>query len=156
MRVRPRFLIGTALIVAVIAYLIVSAVSSTSEYFLTVSEVNSRQAELAGQPLRIAGRVKSGPIGWDPATLTLSFEIVPIPDPTNAKDGAASADASIAKVSASEPLSYHVICAGQPKPDMFAVGRDVIVEGRLGKDGVITATQVMTSCPSKYRRKQAQ
>jgi cytochrome c-type biogenesis protein CcmE len=39
---------------------------------------------------------------------------------------------------------------------MFAPGRDVIVEGKLTPDGAIAATQVMTSCPSKYRPKQAQ
>ena len=39
---------------------------------------------------------------------------------------------------------------------MFAPGRDVIVEGKLGADGAITATQVMTSCPSKYKPKQSQ
>ncbi len=46
--------------------------------------------------------------------------------------------------------------AGEPKPDMFAPGRDVIVEGKLGADGAIAATQVLTSCPSKYKPKQSQ
>jgi len=31
---------------------------------------------------------------------------------------------------------------------------DLIVEGRLNKAGVIEATQVMTSCPSKYQPQQ--
>jgi cytochrome c-type biogenesis protein CcmE len=39
---------------------------------------------------------------------------------------------------------------------MFAPGRDVIVEGKLGADGTIAASQVMTSCPSKYKPKQSQ
>jgi cytochrome c-type biogenesis protein CcmE len=34
-------------------------------------------------------------------------------------------------------------------PDMFAEGRDVIVEGEY-IDGVLQAKTVMTSCPSKY------
>ena len=38
------------------------------------------------------------------------------------------------------------------KPDMFADGRDVIVEGRYTGD-VLHATQVLTSCPSKYEAK---
>jgi len=48
-----------------------------------------------------------------------------------------------------------VIARGEPKPDMFAPGRDVIVEGRLALDGTIDARQVLTSCPSKYVPKQA-
>ena len=147
MRIRPRFFIGAGLIVVAIGYLIVSAIRTTSEYYLTVNEVSSRQAELGGQALRVAGRVKAGTISWDPNTLTLKFEIGPIPD----VDAAA-----VRPVAVTDPASLRVVCAGEPKPDMFAVGRDVIVEGRLGSDGVITATQVMTSCPSKYKPKQAQ
>jgi len=37
--------------------------------------------------------------------------------------------------------------------DLFAAGRDVIVEGRLTSHNFVTAEQVMTSCPSKYRAK---
>jgi cytochrome c-type biogenesis protein CcmE len=50
--------------------------------------------------------------------------------------------------------TFVVICRGQPKPDMFAAGRDVIVEGRLTPAGTIDAQQVLTSCPSKYTPKQ--
>ena len=39
---------------------------------------------------------------------------------------------------------------------VFASGRDVIVEGKLGPDGSIAATQVLTSCPSKYKPKRSQ
>jgi cytochrome c-type biogenesis protein CcmE len=34
-------------------------------------------------------------------------------------------------------------------PDMFAEGRDVIIEGRY-VDGTLQAQTIMTSCPSKY------
>ena len=37
-------------------------------------------------------------------------------------------------------------------PDMFAEGRDVIIEGRYA-DGTLRAQQIMTSCPSKYEPK---
>jgi len=39
---------------------------------------------------------------------------------------------------------------------MLAENRDVIVEGKLTAGGVIIASQVMTSCPSKYQPKQSQ
>ena len=60
MRIRPRFFVGVGLIVVAIGYLIFSAISTTSEYYLTVPEVAARQAELGGQALRVAGRVKAG------------------------------------------------------------------------------------------------
>jgi cytochrome c-type biogenesis protein CcmE len=149
MRIRPRFFIGGGLIVVAIGYLIFSSIRTTSEYYLTVPEVAARQAELGGQAIRVAGRVKPGNIGWDPNSLTLKFEIAPIPDLD-------ASGAPVKPVLASDPVSFHVVAAGEPKPDMFAPGRDVIVEGKLGADGAIVATQVMTSCPSKYKPKQSQ
>jgi cytochrome c-type biogenesis protein CcmE len=149
MRIRPRFFIGGGLIVVAIGYLIFSSIRTTSEYYLTVPEVAARQAELGGQAIRVAGRVKPGNIRWDPNSLTLEFEIAPIPDLD-------ASGAPVKPVLASDPVSFRVVAAGEPKPDMFAPGRDVIVEGKLGADGAIVATQVMTSCPSKYKPKQSQ
>jgi len=150
MRIRPRFYFGGALIALAIAYLIVSAIRTTSEYYLTVDEVGARQAELGRDPIRVAGRVKPGTISWEPNTLTLKFVIVPIPDP------APTAPVRPVSVKADDSVSFPVFCEGQPKPDMLAENRDVIVEGKLTAGGVIIASQVMTSCPSKYQPKQSQ
>jgi cytochrome c-type biogenesis protein CcmE len=145
MRVRLRFVVGAAVIVTAVAYLIITAIRTTSEYYLTVNEVSARQATLVGQRLRVAGRVKAGTISWAPDTLTLKFAITPMPDP--------SASAPVKPVSdvAAPAPTFRVICTGEPKPDMFKAGRDVIVEGKLLPSGEIAATQVLTSCPSKYR-----
>jgi cytochrome c-type biogenesis protein CcmE len=151
MRIRPRFFIGVSLIAAAIGYLIYSSIRTSSEYYLTVPEVAARQSELGGQAIRVAGRVKPGNIAWDPNSLTLKFEIAPIPD-----IDANGAPVKPVSAVAGDPASFRVVAAGEPKPDMFAPGRDVIVEGKLNPDGSIAATQVMTSCPSKYRPKQAQ
>jgi cytochrome c-type biogenesis protein CcmE len=137
-----RFVFGASLIVLAITYLIVAAVRNTSEYYLTVNEVGARQAQLSGQMLRVAGRVKARSISWDPATLTLAFAIISPPNP----DGSSA----VKPVAAADPTEFRVVERGEPKPDMFAAGRDVIVEGRLARDGSIEARQVLTSCPSKY------
>jgi cytochrome c-type biogenesis protein CcmE len=152
MRRKLRFIAGVALMVAAIAYLIIAAVRNTAEYYLTVNEVAARKAELAGQNLRVAGRVAAGSITWNAATLTLAFAMT---QPSTApaagiKPVAATETDSIGGASA----SFRVIARGQPKPDMFAPVRDVIVEGRLDTDGTIEARQVLTSCPSKYVPKQ--
>jgi cytochrome c-type biogenesis protein CcmE len=63
-----RFVIGVALVVAAITYLIVTAVRNTAEYYLTVNEAKTRQVELSGQMLRVAGRVVPGTIEWDPSS----------------------------------------------------------------------------------------
>ena len=142
---RWRFVVGAGLIMLAIGYLITTAVTNTAEYYLTVNEVGARQVQLRGQMLRVAGRVKAGTISWDPATLTLGFAMVAPPTP----DGS-----PVKPVTAADPMQFRVIERGEPKPDMFAAGRDVIVEGRLAAHQTIQARQVLTACPSKYVPKQ--
>jgi cytochrome c-type biogenesis protein CcmE len=157
---RLRFAIGAGLIVAAIGYLIVTAVRNTAEYYLTVDEVKARQGELAGQMLRVAGRVVPGSIAWNPVTLTLSFGIAEPPPPGPSADQATAAasngEGGLKAVSATVTGAavFHVVSRGEPKPDMFAANRDVIVEGALDPDGTLQARQVLTSCPSKYVPKQ--
>jgi len=148
MRVRSRFLVGACVIATAIGYLIVTAIRNTAEYYLTVEEVGARRAGLEGQALRIAGRVRPGSVSWDPRTLTLAFAIAAIPNVN--PNGAGPNGVGVEPAAAVAPLLLHVVCVGQPKPDMFAEGRDVIVEGRLGPGGEVAASQVLTSCPSKY------
>ena len=149
MRIRSRFIVGACLIAGAVGYLIYAAIQNTSEYYMTVNEVAAKRADLGGQSLRIAGRVSPDDIEWDPVTLTLKFGIYQIPDASSdtADDG------GIKSVAISDAPSFRVTCIGQPKPDMFAANKDVIVEGRLVGVGAINATQVMTSCPSKYKPK---
>ena len=135
-----RMIAGVAVIVLAVGYLIETAIRSTAEYYLTVGEVRAKAAELGGSDLRVAGRVVSDTVSWDPRSLTLRFLLEPTP--------AAAGQAPASGAAAGARLS--VVCRGQPKPDMFAAGRDVIVEGRLVDGSKIEARQVLTSCPSKY------
>jgi cytochrome c-type biogenesis protein CcmE len=143
-----RFVIGVSVAVAAIAYLIITAVRNTAEYYLTVNEAKARQLELSGQMLRVAGRVVPGTIQWNPSSLTLKFAI------TQPPPGDGQAEVTTVAASAQAPARFTVVSRGQPKPDMFAPGRDVIVEGLL-QDNTIQARQVLTSCPSKYLPKQS-
>jgi CcmE len=105
-----------------IAYLIFAAARNTSEYYLTVNEVGARQAQLSGQMLRVAGWVKAGTISWEPATLTLAFAIFSPPHPDDSP--------AVKPIAAADPTKFRVVQHGEPKPEMFAAGRDVIVERR--------------------------
>ncbi len=130
-----RFVIGSMVIVATIGYLMYTAIRETSAYYLTIQEFLPKKAEYGNVPLRVAGRVQPGSIDYDVTTLHLRFRL------------AAFSDANRPELSV--PVSFSGI-----KPDMFADGRDVIVEGRY-TSGVLEANQVLTSCPSKYEAKTA-
>lgn len=118
--------VGVVVIVTSIAYLIFSGATGSTMYFLTVPEVQQKLTTLKGEPLRVAGKVTDDPIDWDMRNLSLGFVI--------------------GDDQARIPVRYKGV-----KPDMFQKGVDVIVEGRIGNDGVLAASVLMTSCPSKYQ-----
>jgi cytochrome c-type biogenesis protein CcmE len=124
-----RFLVGGFLLAGAIGYLIYTAASSTSVYYMTIAEFVPQRAALAHEGVRVAGRVRDGTVQWDARTLDLAFVL---------GDFEAASELSV-------PVKYRGLL-----PDMFAEGRDVIVEGKYGGDGVFHAHTVLTSCPSKY------
>ena len=123
---KRRFIVGAALIAAAVSYLVYAGIKTTSMYYFEMDEFLSQRTAHAGEDLRVKGWVRSGSIQWDAATNRLAFELA-------RKDG-----------SEPVPVAYKGIL-----PDMFAEGREVVVEGHY-KAGAMTAKQIMTSCPSKY------
>lgn len=132
---RYRFLVGGVLLAGAISYLIYSAASSTSVYYLTLAEFMPQRESLADEGVRVAGRVRAGTVQWDPRNLDLAFNLGDFED--------------------ASPLSVPVTYRGL-LPDMFAEGRDVIVEGKYNREGVFQAHTVLTSCPSKYEAEDKQ
>lgn len=117
--------VGAAIIVAAIGYLMFSGATGNTAYFFTVPELQAQVKDMEGTPLRVAGKVTADPIHWNVQELSLAFKM--------GEEGV------------SIPVSYKGV-----KPDMFQEGAAVIVEGKLGPDGVLVAQNLMTSCPSKY------
>ena len=122
--------IGVVVIIASFVYLMFSGATNNTMYFMTVPEVQAKLSTLQGEPIRISGKVTHEPIAWDVQTLSLAFVI--------------------GDERARLPIHYTGV-----KPDMFQPGVDVIVEGRLGQDGIFTASVLMTSCPSKYQEEKS-
>jgi cytochrome c-type biogenesis protein CcmE len=125
---RRRFIVGAALIAAAVSYLVWAGIRSSSMYYLEIDEFVARQGGLVGETLRVKGWVRQGTMQWDARTNDLVFQLAP-------KDGSGGAVV---------PVSYRGVL-----PDMFAEGREVVVEARW-QDGALHARQIMTSCPSKY------
>jgi cytochrome c-type biogenesis protein CcmE len=129
---KSKFLLGGLLIVGAVSYLMYTGIRETSTYYLTIEEFLPQRETFTHASIRLAGRVQHGSVQWDPKTLRLRFVLGPLAQREDTPQAVGI------------PVQYHGIL-----PDMFAAGRDVIVEGR--SDGtILTATTVMTSCPSKY------
>lgn len=123
---QKKFIVGSAIIVSAIAYLMYTGVQASGSYYRTVSEVVAMGSAASNMSLRMEGKVVSGTIVKDPSNLKLNFHITD-------------------KSNKSIPVYYEGVI-----PDMFHDNIDVVVEGKLARDGKFVATKLLTSCPSRY------
>jgi cytochrome c-type biogenesis protein CcmE len=120
-----RLVLGIAILVVAIGIIAYNGIRSATVYYLTPTEFAGR-ADLQSARVRLAGTVTAGSLQRADGVVT-GFTI---------GDGTTSI-----RVRYSGPL-----------PDLFAEGREVLVEGRLDS-GALAATQVITTHPTGYKEK---
>jgi cytochrome c-type biogenesis protein CcmE len=128
MKARTRVLIGGALVVGTVGYLMASGIKDTGVYFLTPSELASRvtaDPSFYNVGVKMGARVVHGSIQRDVASQTINFQVT---------DGT---------------QQYPVVYRGLA-PDTFTDDVDVVVEGRLMPEGTFHATTLLAKCGSKY------
>ncbi len=130
MKAGHKFLLGAALIVGSVGFLIAEGVKETGVYFLTPAELAEKTTEdptFYDVGLKMGAKVVPGSIRRDPGNRQVDFQV---------SDGVQS-----------YPVTYRGLV-----PDTFTDANDieVIVEGRLGRDGVFRATEVLAKCGSRY------
>lgn len=122
---RKRFLIGGIVILLAVAYLGYRGFEGSATYYLTVSEVKEQGGRIAGENVRVNGRVAPSSVDWDAENNILRFVLV------------------------DEEKGLSVLYKGIV-PDAFKADSNVVVEGGLESDGVFHADAILTRCPSKY------
>ncbi len=121
-------IIGGGLVaVGIAAALVLNALNSNIALYVTPSEVAAGKAP-KGQAFRIGGMVKDGSLKRD--NLTVYFTMTDM-----VKD---------------IPVAYTGIL-----PDLFKEGKGAVVQGRLGADGLFTASEVLAKHDENYMPPQA-
>ncbi|NUQ37360.1 MAG: cytochrome c maturation protein CcmE [Caldilineales bacterium] len=121
-----KFLVGGVLIVAAILYLIVTSISATGAYYMSVSELNSQGAEIVGRKVRVSGPIVPESEQWDAPNLMLNFKMTD--------------DSGEQMV-----VSFH-----GSRPSNFSMATEAIIEGEMTDAGVFRADHLMLKCPSRY------
>jgi cytochrome c-type biogenesis protein CcmE len=148
---RAKFLVGGALIISAIVYLIVTTMSSTAQYFYTVDELQAKGASAVGQSLRASGAVMGSSITYDPQTLTIRFTMANISNDDKTITAAGGlAEALHQAVINPNASRIEVVYVG-PKPDLLKDEAQAIVTGKLGADGVFHADELLLKCPTRYQ-----
>ena len=117
-----KLLLARALIAAGAVYLVPTALSGTTVYYLTVAELHS---QVPSGPVRVAGVVAPDQLLREGASLSFIM-----------RDD--STDVML-------PVVYKGIV-----PDIFAPGIQVVVEGRFNSAGTMEATTLLAKCPSRF------
>jgi cytochrome c-type biogenesis protein CcmE len=131
MQAGRKFIVGAALIVGSVGFMIAEGVKQTGVYFLTPAELAAKAAAdstfVENVGFKLGGKVVPGSIRRDPAGRRIDFQV---------SDGIKT-----------YPVTYRGLV-----PDTFTDASDieVVVEGRLNRDGVIRATDVLAKCGSRY------
>ena len=134
-RNRLMFIVGGVALIAAVVYLVVNAMSGSTQLYKTVGEFYAEQSRLTGRDLRVAGWVIGDSIVYtqiDAHNSRLEFDIVDdLSNPTQ---------------------TLHVVALNEPKPDLLQNQAQALVEGRADANGVFNANPggLMLKCPTRY------
>lgn len=145
-----KFVLGGMLILGAVVFLIWSATASTSEYFLTIDELNAKGSSIVDKNLRVSGAVIGDTIQYDSETLTLTFEVAHVSgDNAELETEGGLAEALHQAVLDPSRSRMTVVYVG-PLPDLLRHEAQAIVTGHLGEDGIFYADELLLKCPTKY------
>jgi len=123
---RTRLLVATGVIVVVFVIGVVFLVQKQGAYYRQVSDLTTGKYD--GKNVKVGGKVLDGTIKRDSSGVHFTIE-------------------DLTGKTATVGVTY----SGQ-MPNTFDSGVDVVVIGKYAStDGIITADQLQTKCPSKYK-----
>ena len=124
-RHKKLLLIGLGLAgIGLIAALVLNAFRSNLVFFFSPTQVAQGEAP-TGRAFRIGGLVEEGSVQRQPDGITVRFVVT--------------------DTAKAIPVFYQGIL-----PDLFKEGKGVVAEGKLGEDGLFTASQVLAKHDENY------
>ncbi|PID86652.1 MAG: hypothetical protein CSB13_03215 [Chloroflexi bacterium] len=130
-----KFIVGGVLLVVAIGYLVVNAMSGSTQLYKTVDEFYAEQTRLVGRDLRVSGYVLGDTVQFeqiDAANSRLTFDIVDNP--------------------AAPGQRLHIVVLNEPIPDLLQDHAQAMVEGSADNNGIFTANPggLFLKCPTRY------
>lgn len=123
---RPyRFVLGGALVVAILGFIVYQSFEATV-FFYTPTEILAEPSSFEGKTIRIGALVVPESTHWDPEKVLLSFKVT------------------------EDNQSFIPIVFAGIKPDMYREGQGVVVEGRLDSEGVFQANNLLVKHSEEY------
>ena len=128
---KPKYLLGGALVFMAIAIVVVGGFANGDQFFLTVSQLRAKGAEIQDQSVRISGSVIGESINFDAQNFHLEFAIVD----------------TVEQIGVQQPL--RIVYDG-PRPELLDDHAQAVIEGRWSADGAFHADSLLLKCPTRY------
>lgn len=145
-----KFVIGGAMILGAVVFLIWTATASNLEFFMTVNELNAKGQSIVDKNLRVSGAVIGDSIQYDAKSLTLTFEVAHVPgDGPEIETEGGLAEVLHQAVMDPSRARMKVVYVGV-KPDLLRNEAQAIMTGHLGADGIFYADELLLKCPTRY------
>jgi cytochrome c-type biogenesis protein CcmE len=127
-KARTKFMVGGLLVMGTAGYLMASSIKETAVYYLT--------------PTELAAKVQADPTFYETG-VKIGARVVP--GTIRRGEGGRELDFTMTDGARTYPVHYKGII-----PDTFTDSADVVLEGRLGRDGTFRATVLLAKCASRY------
>src|SRR6202034_689196 len=114
-----------AIIVAVVAWLAISAAGDAKQYYVTIAELQAMGNKAYSKNLRVAGNVQPGSI----------------------QRSGPNAHFTLVELDKTIRVDYQ---GSEPPPDTFKDDAQALAIGTYSRDGVFHATELQAKCASKY------
>lgn len=125
---RIKVIVGLAVVIGALGFLVYTAFQSASVYFYTVSEIKEIGPTDEGRLVKVNGKLVQGSFVREEASTIARFTLVDTEGP--------------------ETLS--AVHDGVVPDLFFNQHSEIILEGSYGDDGVFYSESVIVKCPSKY------
>lgn len=128
MQPRVKFILGGLVVLGTAGILMAGSFADTAVYFLTPAELEAKvlsDPDIRSTGVKVGAKVVPGTVVRAESGRQVNFDMT---------DGKAT-----------YKVEYKGII-----PDTFSDSVDVVVEGRLGEDGVFRATTLLAKCASRY------
>jgi cytochrome c-type biogenesis protein CcmE len=147
---RFKFVFAGLLVVAAVAFLIVSSTGSTAHYFLTIEELQAMGGDAYGRNITVSGAVLGDTIAYDVSAPRVTFMVVQVPgDPQEVER--AGGLAAVLHTAVNDPTAPRLeVVYDDVKPDLLQHEAQAIMRGQLGEDGRFHADEVLLKCPTRY------
>ncbi|MFI5274477.1 MAG: cytochrome c maturation protein CcmE [Ktedonobacterales bacterium] len=124
-RVPWGFVIAAVAVAAAVLYLVLANTGASADYYMTIGQLRACH-DCSSRAVRVAGVVQANTIQTNAATQVIHF--------------------TIQDTAGAMPVTY-----SGTVPDIFRAGIQVVVEGKLGTNGVFQANNLLAKCPSKFQ-----